>query len=64
MILSHHQKNKEQTKRRLIDAVGEIFRTSGYPGLGVNKVAKAAGVSKELIYRYFGSFDVSFFLVR
>ena len=51
------KKSKEMTMRRLIDAVGEIFRTSGYAGLGVNKVAKVAGVSKKLIYRYFISFD-------
>lgn len=50
-------KDKEQTKRKLITAVAQIFRTEGYSGLGVNKVAKLAGVSKKLIYRYFGSFE-------
>jgi len=49
-------KNKEQTKRKLIGAVAQIFRTEGYAGLGVNKVAKLAGVHKKLIYRYFGGF--------
>jgi AcrR family transcriptional regulator len=46
-------KNKELTKRKLIDAVGEIFRTEGHAGLGINKVARIAGVNKKLIYRYF-----------
>ena len=46
-------KNKELTKRKLIDAVGEIFRTEGHTGLGINKVARIAGVNKKLIYRYF-----------
>lgn len=46
-------KNKELTKRKLIDAVGEIFRTEGHTGLGVNRVAKKAGVTKKLIYDYF-----------
>jgi AcrR family transcriptional regulator len=46
-------KNKELTKRKLIDAVGEVFRTEGHAGLGINKVAKVAGVHKKLIYRYF-----------
>ena len=46
-------RNKEFTKRKLIDAVGEIFRTEGHTGLGVNKVAKRAGVTKKLIYDYF-----------
>ena len=50
-------KNKEQTKRKLIEAVAVIFRTEGYRGLGVNKVAKLAGVHKKLIYRYFGGFE-------
>lgn len=46
-------KNSALTKRKLIDAVGEIFRTEGHAGLGVNKVARIAGVNKKLIYRYF-----------
>jgi AcrR family transcriptional regulator len=46
-------KNKELTKRKLIDAVGEIFRTEGHAGLGINKVARIAGVNKKLTYRYF-----------
>ncbi|SDH48073.1 TetR/AcrR family transcriptional regulator [Mucilaginibacter gossypii] len=50
-------KNKDETKRKLIMAVSHIFQTEGYRGLGVNKVAKLAGVSKKLIYRYFGGFE-------
>jgi len=52
-----HNKNKENTKRRLIDAVAHVFRTEGYAGLGVNKISRIAGVNKKLIYRYFKSFD-------
>lgn len=48
-------KDKEKTMRRLMDAVGEIIRTKGYEGLGVNKIAKQAQADKKLIYRYFGS---------
>jgi len=51
-------RNKELTKRKLIDAVGEIFRKEGHTGLGVNKVARLAGVSKKMIYKHFnGSFN-------
>ncbi|MBK0378550.1 TetR/AcrR family transcriptional regulator [Mucilaginibacter segetis] len=50
-------KNKEQTKQRLIRAVGEVLKADGYSGLGVNRIAKQAGVNKKLIYRYFGSVD-------
>jgi len=50
-------KNKENTKRKLLDAVGVILKKDGFSGLGVNKVAKLSGVSKILIYRYFGDFN-------
>ena len=50
-------KNREATKRKLLNAVGYIIKTNGFEGLGVNKVAKSAGVSKVLIYRYFGTFN-------
>ncbi|MBS1501572.1 MAG: TetR/AcrR family transcriptional regulator [Bacteroidetes bacterium] len=43
--------------KRLVAAVGEILREKGYTGLGVNKIALTAGVSKELIYRYFDSLN-------
>lgn len=47
-------KNKELTKKKLILSVGTIIRKNGYSGLGVNAIAKEAGVDKKLIYRYFG----------
>lgn len=50
-------KNRKLTERKLIDAVGDIIRSNGYTGLGVNAIAKNAGVSKKLIYRYFGTVD-------
>ena len=50
-------KNKENTKRKLIDAVAEVFRKEGYSGLGVNKISRIAGVNKKLIYRYFKTFE-------
>lgn len=46
-------RNKERTKAKLVEAVGEIIRTDGYTKLGVNHIATTAGVSKKLIYRYF-----------
>jgi AcrR family transcriptional regulator len=50
-------RNKERTKLKLINAVGEIIRTEGYTKLGVNNIAKKAEVSKKLIYRYFETAD-------
>ena len=47
------QRNKDLTKQKLIDAVGEIVLEQGFKGIGVNAIAKQAGVDKVLIYRYF-----------
>jgi len=50
-------RNKELTKKKIITAVGDIFKEEGYEGIGINKIAKKAGVDKKLIYRYFNSMD-------
>ena len=41
------------TRRRLISAVGSLLAREGFKGIGVNAVAREAGVDKKLIYRYF-----------
>lgn len=51
-------RDKEETSRLLLQAVGDIIRESGYLGLGVNKVAFRAGVHKKNIYTIFGSYDI------
>jgi len=55
-----YRKDKEETKKRLIDATGEIFMTKGYSGLTAPKIANIAGVSKTLVYRYFGNVEELF----
>ncbi len=50
-------RDKETTKQRLLEAVGKVLVEQGYAGIGVNAIAKEAGVDKVLIYRYFGSLD-------
>lgn len=47
------QRNKHQTKQKLIDAVGEIILRDGFSGVGINAIAKEANLDKVLIYRYF-----------
>jgi len=47
-------KNKEETKQRIINAVGEIFKVDGRTGLNYARIASKAGVDRGLIYRYFG----------
>ena len=46
-------RNKEITKDKLIQAVGKVIAEVGFQSLGVNLVAREAGVDKKLIYRYF-----------
>ena len=47
-------RDREATRARLIEAVGSLLAREGFKGLGVNAVAREAGVDKVLIYRYFG----------
>lgn len=50
-------KSRSATEQRLVDAVHQLVEEGGFEGLGINAVAAQAGVSKMLIYRYFGSLD-------
>jgi len=50
-------RNKEVTKERLIKAVGKVMAEVGFQQLGVNLVAREAGVDKKLIYRYFNGLE-------
>ncbi len=50
-------RNKVKTKQKLRDAVGRLIVKNGFTGLGVNAVAREAGVDKVLIYRYFGDLN-------
>ncbi len=49
-------KDKERTKQKLLNAVGEVFRAHGFNGLTIKGVAEKAGVHRRLISEYFGSF--------
>jgi len=51
------RRNKEETIRKLIAAVGNILAEHGHTGIGVNKVALESGVSKPMIYQYFGGLN-------
>lgn len=47
-------RDREATKARLLAAVGVVLARDGFGAVGVNAVAKEAGVDKVLLYRYFG----------
>jgi AcrR family transcriptional regulator len=51
------KRNRNQTSQRIIDALEEVIAEKGIAGVGVNRIAEKAGVSKVLIYRYFGGLD-------
>jgi len=53
-IEARGSRDKEATKLRLLAAVGALLAREGFGALGVNAVAREAGVDKVLIYRYFG----------
>ena len=46
---------KLETRRRITQAAGELFRSSGYEGTGVDGLAKAAGVTSGAFYVHFDS---------
>ncbi len=50
-------RDRQITSRRLISAVGSLLAKKGFKGVGVNAVAREAGVDKVLIYRYFGGLE-------
>lgn len=51
------EKDREATEKRLLDTVGQMIADEGFEKVGVNAVAARSGVSKILIYRYFGSVE-------
>lgn len=50
-------KDKENTKRKLVLAVGKIIKEEGFINLKISRIAKIAEVDRKLIYRYFGSLN-------
>jgi AcrR family transcriptional regulator len=50
-------RNRQATREKVLAAVGRLLAREGFAGLGVNSVAREAGVDKVLIYRYFGGIE-------
>lgn len=50
-------RDRDATKRELLDAVGRLLARDGFGAIGVNAIAREAGVDKVLLYRYFGDVD-------
>jgi AcrR family transcriptional regulator len=41
----------------VLTAVGQVLARDGFSAVGINAIAREAGVDKVLIYRYFGGLD-------
>lgn len=50
-------RNRKETEDKLLNAAGRVLARDGFLKLGVNAVAREAGVDKVLIYRYFDGLD-------
>lgn len=51
---TNNTRDRAETERTLVTAVGRVLARDGFASLGVNAIAREAGVDKVLIYRYFG----------
>lgn len=51
------ERDREATEKRLLETVGQMIAEEGFEKIGINAVASQSGVSKILIYRYFGSVE-------
>ncbi len=46
---------RPERERQIVDTAGRVFAEHGYAGTSLVTVAEKAGISKPLIYNYFGS---------
>jgi TetR/AcrR family transcriptional repressor of nem operon len=51
---------KQDTRKRIINAASQGFRSNGYAGIGVDGIAKEAGVTSGAFYAHLGSKDGAF----
>ena len=51
---------KAETRRKILAAADKNFRAHGYAGIGVDGIAKAAGVTSGAFYAHFGSKNGAF----
>lgn len=53
--MSTRHEQKVQTRLRILEAAGRSFRKNGYGGIGVDGLAKEAGVTSGAFYGHFDS---------
>lgn len=52
--------HKQQARARIVEASGRAFRRHGYGGVGIDGLAKEAGVTSGAFYGHFKSKDLAF----
>src|SRR5260221_7887975 len=53
--MARSKANEGDARARLIEAAGRGFRTGGFGGIGVDALAKEAGLTSGAFYAHFGS---------
>ena len=53
--MRYSAEHKELTRQKILDAAARRFRAEGYDGLGIDGLAKAAGVTNGAFYGHFES---------
>ncbi len=56
----YKSEQKEQTRERIISAAERCFKSGGYSGIGVDGLAKEAGVTSGAFYGHFTSKEQAF----
>ncbi len=50
---SHVAERQEMRRRQILDTAAQLFYTKGYPGMTMNDLCRALGVTKPAVYYYF-----------
>ncbi|MCY0857372.1 TetR/AcrR family transcriptional regulator [Cupriavidus sp. D39] len=50
---SHIAERQEARRRQILDTAAQLFYTKGYPGMTMNDLCRALGVTKPAVYYYF-----------
>jgi len=60
-IKERHERDREATRRAILDAARDLFVTDGYANVSIRKIAERIEYSPAAIYGYFPSKDDIFF---
>lgn len=58
--MKYNENQKQETRNKILDAAKKSFKRYGYAGIGVDGLAKNAGVTSGAFYGYFPSKEVAF----